>query len=482
MAAETDVDVTSVAVSLVKAAIEAAHPAKSIFRTLHVSSAREITCGSIKLRINRKVIVVAVGKAAAAMGLAIAEVISSNADSAGSLAGGIIVTKYGHVSASEHAAAAAHKLVIHEAAHPQPDINGYTAATAVMELIKGIDEDDIVLVAISGGGSALLPLPAEHLTLSDLQQLNDLLLRCGADIHEINTLRKHTSGISGGRLAAACRGQTVTLTLSDVIGDDACVIASGPTVADASTFADALAVIDNYSLRDDAPPNVIQYLLRGVAGEVPESPKILSSRHSYVVVGSNALALHACGDVLRGAGYVPLVLTTRLACEAKEAGRMLASIAFDALQGKGLASAVDSSARGLAVLCGGETTVTLPSTGVGKGGRNQELALSAALQLQSLKFDDACHVAVLSLGTDGTDGPTDAAGAICTEHTITVANKAEALRAMAQHDAYTFFASMPGVKVSDTESSRCAASGGLVLTGPTGTNVMDVMVLLLERI
>jgi hydroxypyruvate reductase len=361
---------------------------------------------------------------------------------------GSVTVRYGHAAPTRH-------VRIREASHPMPDAAGIEATRAIVDLLRDAEERDLVVCVISGGGSALLTLPAEAVSLEDLQRTTDALLRCGATINEINVVRKHLDTVKGGGLARlAAPAEMVTLILSDVVGNPLDAIASGPTVPDTSTWSEAVGVFDRYGLWDFAPVSVSHRLRAGAAGDLPDTPKPgdpLFERTQSVIVGSNLLACEAAAAAARELGLQALVLTTYVEGEAREAGRVLA----------GLLREVDASGHPLERPCclvaGGETTVTI--RGDGRGGRNQELALSAAFSLRGVR-----DVLLASVGTDGSDGPTDAAGAFVDGTTL---ERAEALgldaaRALADNDSYTLFDRL----------------GSLIRTGPTNTNVNDLYVLL----
>lgn len=362
---------------------------------------------------------------------------------------GIVVTKYGHLTQQPQ------RCTIFEAGHPVPDEAGLRASSTVREMLETLNARDLLLAAISGGASALLSSPASGITLASKQRTTGLLLRAGATITELNVVRKHLSTLKGGALVALAYPATVVgLLLSDVIGDQLDVIGSGLTVPDPSTFADALRVIDQYGLRQQLPAPVLEHLQTGLAGAIPETPKPGSSLFANVhnvIVGSNELALRAAALKAREFGYHTLILSSTIYGETREVARVHAQILREIVR-------TGHPVRPPAcVLAGGETTVTV--TGTGKGGRNQEFALAAAIDIAGL-----AKVAVLSCGTDGTDGPTDAAGAIATGGTVKRASRLglDPARYLRSNDAYSFF----------------DALGDLVKTGPTGTNVMDIHVLL----
>ena len=344
-----------------------------------------------------------------------------------------------------------------EAAHPVPDQKGVDGTARILDLLRGAGERDLVISLISGGGSALLVQPAEGITLEDMQSLTKDLLECGASIDEINTLRKHISAVKGGQMARAARPATiVNLMLSDVVGDPMDVIASGPFVPDTSTFADARDILKKYDLRD-VPLAIDSHLSKGVEGHIPETPKTgdpAFDRVHNLIVGSNIMALEAAEAKARNLGYQTLILSSMIEGETREVARVHVGIAKEMLRsGRPVASPG-------CVISGGETTVTI--RGKGLGGRNQEFCLAAAMELEGLPP----RVAVLSGGTDGDDGPTDAAGAIVDPHTVARGRDAEILAGefLDANDAYHFL----------------QGTGDLLITGPTGTNVMDVRLILVR--
>jgi len=361
------------------------------------------------------------------------------------LTGGIVVTKYDHAVGT--------RLVrVVEAGHPVPDDAGVAGASDILDLVATLGERDLVVVLLSGGGSALLVSPADGVSLADKQAATGALLSCGATINEINAVRKHLSRIKGGQLAGLCApAHVVTLVLSDVIGDPLDVISSGPTVPDTSTFGDALAILDRYDLRGSVPDAVLTRLVDGAAGSIPETPKAGDEafvRSHVQLIGTNRLALDAVAGAAKEAGYDPTILTSSLRGEAREVAKVVAS----------LTEGDSGDAPPRALIFGGETTVTLGAD-AGKGGRNQELALAAAIEIA--ERDD---VVVTSIGTDGTDGPTDAAGGLVDGLTVERARSARLSpeQALVRHGSYDLL----------------KAAGDLVVTGPTGTNVMDVAIAL----
>jgi len=391
-----------------------------------------------------RVFVVGGGKATAPMARAVEDILGER------IRRGIINVKYGF----------AEKLLrteIIEAGHPLPDQKGVEGTREIVDLLQSAGQRDLVFSLISGGGSALLPLPAEPIPLAEKQSLTKKLLECGASIEEINTLRKHISLSKGGQLARmAFPATTVNLMLSDVVGDKMDVIASGPFVPDQSTFQDARAIIDKYGLTD-IPESIRAHVQRGLEGKIPETPKagdVVFSRVRNRIVGSNLLALEAAKEEAEAIGYRTLILSSTVEGETKEVARVHTAIAKEILaSGQPLRAPA-------CVISGGETTVTI--RGQGLGGRNQEFCLAAALDLTALPP----RVVVLSGGTDGNDGPTPAAGAIVDNLTVQRGIQAgvKAAEYLRNNDSFRFF----------------EKTGDLLITGPTKTNVMDVRLVLVR--
>lgn len=373
-----------------------------------------------------RVVLAAIGKAAWRMAKAASEALGDR------LAGGVLITKYGHSLGEMRG------IEAFEAGHPVPDENAVRGTEALLQRVRGLSSEDTVLFLVSGGGSALFELPAEGVTLGDIADVTGQLLASGADIVEVNAVRKHLSAVKGGRFAELCApARVLTVALSDVLGDRLDSIASGPACPDASTSEDALRVVEKYGLA--LHPRLTEALKR-------ETPKKLDNA-TAVAAGSVASLCAAAGRAAAALGYTPLLLTSTLSCTAREAGAFLAAIARE----------VRASGRPIAAPCaviaGGETVVRV--TGKGRGGRNQELALSACRGIRGLQ-----DVVVVSVGSDGTDGPTDAAGGIV-DGTTAEALEASGLDVEAvlrDNDAWT------ALKAVDS----------LVITGPTGTNVNDV--------
>jgi hydroxypyruvate reductase len=356
----------------------------------------------------------------------------------------VINTKYGYLADT--------KIVrINEAGHPLPDVAGMAGAKQMVDLASEASEGDLVICLISGGGSALMTLPVEGITLEDMEALTSALLRCGATINEINTIRKHISQIKGGNLSrVAYPAEVVSLILSDVVGNPLDVIASGPTVPDSSSYAQAWEIVERYDLVDELPRSVVEQLRKGTEGIEPETPKkgdpLFAKTHN-LIIGSNEIAAQAALAEAQDAGFRTMLLSTYVEGEAREVAHVFCAIAKEILHSS---QPIQSPA---CIVAGGETTVTI--RGEGKGGRNQELALAAAMQLGDL--DD---VMIIALATDGTDGPTDAAGAIADGSTLRRARQKELLARdyLANNDSYNFFDQLDD----------------LLITGPTNTNVNDL--------
>jgi glycerate 2-kinase len=397
---------------------------------------------SYQLNQYKNLYVLGAGKATASMAAAIEDMIDEK------ITGGIITVKFDHLADLKH-------INLIEAGHPVPDENGIRGASAILNLAKNVEEDDLILCLISGGGSALLPFPYDGITLKDKQDIIKILLSCGATIHEINTIRKHISKIKGGRLAQAVYPATlVTLILSDVVGDDLDVIASGPTVPDSSSFYDCKNIIRRYDIIDKIPKNILNHIEYGISGEIDETPKPLDpvfERTYNLIIGSNAESLISAKDKAENLGYNVLILSSMIEGETRFVAQVHGAIAREIIKtGNPLPLPA-------CILSGGETTVTI--SGNGLGGRNQEFALSASIDISGKK-----NIVILSGGTDGIDGPTDAAGAFSDTFTLKRAEKMglDPYRFLANNDSYHFFQNL----------------GDLFITGPTNTNVMDLRIVL----
>ena len=427
------------ALDIARAALAAVDPAQAVrAHVVRQGGALLVDGRAYDLNQYRRVLVVGAGKASAPMAAALAETLGDR------LSGGWVNVKYGH-------GLDVAGLTIHEAGHPVPDENSVSGTREIAQLLEGAGEDDLVICAISGGGSALMTLPVAGLTLADMQGLTGALLRNGATINELNCVRKHLDTVKGGGLARLAAPATlIALMLSDVVGNPLDVIASGPAVPDTTTFEQAAGLVDRWALWESLPPAVAAHLRAGRAGEVADTPKAgdpLFERVQNVIVGSNDQAALAALARAREAGLNTLLLSTYIEGEAREVGKVCAGIARElAHRGRPLA-------RPACVVFGGETTVTI--RGQGKGGRNQEMALAAAPLLAGLE-----DVLVMTLATDGNDGPTDAAGALVDGTTMSRAReqKLDPLAYLADNDSYHFFEQL----------------GDLLKTGPTRTNVNDL--------
>lgn len=390
--------------------------------------------------------VVGAGKAGAMMASALETILGDR------LAGGVVNVKYGHTAPLK-------RVELIEAGHPIPDAAGVEGTTKIVELLERLGEDDLVFCLLSGGGSALMPLPAEGVTLAEKQAVTGRLLQCGATINEINAIRKHISRAKGGQLARLAYPATlVSLILSDVIGDPLDVIASGPTVPDESAYSDCRTILDRYGLESALPPSVVRHLDAGIKGTEPETPgpgDPVFDRTRNVLIANNRQALDAARTEAEKRGYNALVLSSSIDGETREIARVYAAMARE-IERHG-----DPVRSPACVISGGETTVTLRGSS-GKGGRNQEFVLAAVAGIDGLE-----RTLVFSAGTDGTDGPTDAAGAVADGQTLARA-AGKGLYADAcldDNDAYHFFEPL----------------GDLVITGPTHTNVMDLRLLLVGQ-
>lgn len=414
--------------------------ARAIFRCA-VAAASPAAMVEAALRARRdldrydRVFVVGAGKAGGTMARAAERVLGRR------ITAGCIAVKDGDPAKSK-------RIDLRASGHPVPDERGVAAARRIAELCASASARDLVVCLLSGGASALLPAPGAPVTLAEKQETTRLLLACGANIHEMNAVRKHLSTLKGGRLAKlAAPARVVSLILSDVVGDQLDVIGSGPTAPDPSTFASALAVLDRYGIRGKVPASVRETLEQG-REETPKPGDPLFGRVENVIVGSNQKSLEAAAAHAKSLGYRTLILASTIEGETRDVARMHAAIA------RQIRVSRQPLRPPACIVSGGETTVTI--RGKGKGGRNQEFALAAAIDLAGLE-----DTLILSAGTDGTDGPTDAAGALADGATC-ARSAIDAAQALAQNDSYPFFQEL----------------GDLVITGSTGTNVMDLHLIL----
>lgn len=422
------------AVTICRAALAAADPERALLEHVRVVDG-VLRAGRARYRLAavRNVYVVGAGKACAPMAKAVEKLLGKR------ITASCVSVKDGHTLPLR-------RVLLREAAHPVPDARGVAAAEEILALAQNAGPQDLVICLISGGASALLPLPVDGLTLADKQGLTRQLLAAGANIHEMNCVRKHLSRIKGGQLArAAAPAQVLTLILSDVIGDDLSTIGSGPTAPDPTTWADADEILRRFGLVWPKPLDRM---------ETPKPGDPLFARVRNVIIGSNSLSVDAAAKAAKALGYRPLVLSTTIEGEARDVARMHVQMAREVLRsGRPVAAPA-------CLLSGGETTVTLRGSGL--GGRNQEFALVAGMEL-----DGIAGIVALSAGTDGTDGPTDAAGGLADAGTVERARRqGHSARAdLENNDSYHFL----------------EASGDLWKTGPTRTNVMDIRILLVEK-
>lgn len=433
--------------TIFRAALRAADPYQAMHRAMQREGAHlRVQDREYDLARWDRVFVIGFGKASATMARAAEEILGDF------LTRGWVTVKYGHT-----VPLATNKIHLHEAGHPLLDENSLEGTRQILDIVDSATANDLIIALVSGGGSALLELPVPGISLADLRAMTEALLRCGATINEINTLRKHISQVKGGQLARRARGALlIALILSDVLGSPLDTIASGPTAPDSTTFADALAVIERYDWCAHMPASILAHIERGVRGDIPDTPKVgdpIFARVQNAVIADLTMACDAAVHQAQALGYNTLLLTSFVQGEAREFAKFLAAIARE------IVTSNRPVAKPACIVCGGETTVTL--RGNGKGGRNQEMALAVAIEIAGMP-----RVVVLSGGTDGTDGPTDATGAFADSDTIARAVRLglDARAYLANNDAYNFFRPL----------------GDLLITGPTGTNVGDVTVMIVE--
>ena len=426
-----------------RAGLKAVEPDQAVKRYVKVKE-KILKIGQKKYSLDEinHIFVVGMGKAGFPMAKAIEEIIGDR------ISKGIVVVKYGYGGELK-------KIRILEASHPVPDEAGIEAAQKIANLVRNTDEKDLVICLISGGGSALLPAPVNEISLEEKQLTTELLLKCGASIQEINTIRKHLSWIKGGQLAKLIYPSSLqALILSDVVGDELDAIASGPTVPDSTTFEESWEIIKNYNIQSQLPESVIKHIKMGKEGMLPETPKKgdpIFKKVDNLIIGSNILALEAAKEEATKLGYNCLILSSSIQGEAREVVKVHAAIV------KEISSSKNPVSTPACILSGGETTVKV--RGEGLGGRNLEFSLAASIQIKGMK-----NVLILSAASDGTDGPTDAAGAFVDGSTWSRAidiglNPQKFLN---NNDSYHFFQQL----------------GDLFITGPTNTNVMDIHILL----
>jgi len=428
-----------VLIELANSAIKSADPSLAVRRWVKLENGKLLVGNhDFDLGEVEKIIVVGGGKASGAMGETLEELLGEK------LTEGVVNIPQAQSDKNS-------KIEFVEAGHPLPTKSGVEGARKMIDLLEDLGPGDLAICLISGGGSALMPLPSEGLSLKDLQETTDLLLKSGATIQELNAVRKHLSDIKGGQMARAAHpARIISLIISDVVGDRLDTIASGPTVPDRTTYTEALFVLGRYEQTEKIPAPVMAHLKAGVAREIPETPKSRLHNVFNWIIASNANALKAAEKIGKAHGFNVRILTTTLEGEAREVGARFSRIAKEVKEGRPIP-------RPALLLSGGETTVTVK--GDGKGGRNQELILSAVIGVSSLE-----NVAIASFSTDGVDGPTEAAGAVADTLTLQRAKNLglDPSEYLENNDSYHFFESL----------------GDLLITGPTGTNVMDLTALI----
>jgi hydroxypyruvate reductase/glycerate 2-kinase len=436
-------DLRSFAKQIFLAGVESVLPDQLIRLKLKLTDGILSVAGnSFHLANFRNIYVVGAGKATALMAQEIEQILGEH------ITDGHIVVKYNHTCPLKY-------LTVTEAGHPLPDKNGIEASRKILQIASKADVQDLVFCLLSGGASALLADFPEESTLEDLIVINELLVKSGADIKEINIVRKHLSKIKGGELAKAIYpATTISLILSDVIGDSLDVVASGPTSDDKSTFRDAITVVEKYNLKEQLPDSLMKYLQNGNNGLIVETPKlgdVIFENVNNFIIGSNSIALAVAAEKAQELGFTTYIITAELDEDFSKVGEFILN-SIEKFQHQ-------TTNKPICLLFGGEPTVKV--SGNGLGGRNQHLALYCAIKLKGMK-----GVTLLCAGTDGTDGPTDVAGAIVDWQTVATANSKniDPLKYLHSADSYQFFKQV----------------GGHIITGSTKTNVMDIMILLLE--
>lgn len=431
---------------IINSAINAVKPVELIHRKVMLEG-NHLMANNIKINLNEyeRIFVLGTGKASAFMAYELERLLGDKINA------GIVSTKYDHSVPCE-------KIKIIECGHPVIDENSLRAGAEILKLAKEANENDLVICLLSGGGSALLEKLPDEILLNELQEVFRLLLNSGANIEEMNIVRRHLSNIKGGRLAEAIFPATcISLILSDVINDPLEAIAGGVTSSDPSTFKDALNILIKYKINERIPKNILNYILEGIDGKIPETIKPgnkVFERTTNIILGNNKEALLNAKVMAESLGYNVLLYSDNIQGEAREIGKFSAEIA------RQIFNEDKPLPRPACFLFGGETTVSI--TGNGKGGRNQELALSALNEMSDVKFD----YLIASIGTDGTDGPTDAAGAIASKDIMhkSIELNLDISTYLNNNDSYNFFNKVDG----------------LIKTGPTGTNVMDITIILIN--
>ncbi len=433
------------AIHIFQAGVRAVEPGAAVKKYCQIKSKTIFVNGKrYPLSDFENIYVIGAGKASASMAAAMEELLGKY------ITDGLVNVKYGH-------GVNLNTIRLIEAGHPVPDIHGQQGAHEILHLARNAGENDLIICLISGGGSALLPLPVDALSLTEKQETIRVLLSCGASIHEINTIRKHISKIKGGKLAQEAYPATlITFILSDVVGDDMDVIASGPTVPDRSTFDDCIRIIQKYHIEKKIPEKVVHYIQKGASGKINETHRdkeCLFERTQNIIIGNNMEAILGSKKEAEALGYNTLILSSMIQGETRHTALVHTAIAKEILY---TGHPIKPPA---CVLSGGETTVTVKGTG--KGGRNQEFALASVMDISRKN-----NMVVLSCGTDGSDGYTDAAGAVADSDTFSRAQEIgmDPVRFLENNDSYHFFEKM----------------GALIKIGPTHTNVMDIRVILVD--
>jgi len=432
-----DIEVKELLLDLLLKGLEAVDPYKAVKRVISRDN-KSIKFVDKTLHVHGKIYVLGLGKASCSMAKAIEEILGDLIED------GLVVTKYGYSIPLEN-------IRIIEAGHPIPDNNSLKAGVEAFELLKKVYENDLLIVLISGGGSALLEYPADNISLDDLIKTNDLLIKSGASIHEINIVRKHISRIKGGGIVKHCKGIILSLIVSDVVGDRVEDIASGPTSADTSSFIDAYRILKNYGLWNKVPMSIRKYISKGLKGEAEETLKELPNRVYNVIIASNEIACKTIYEEALRRGYRAYILTTTLEGEAKDTALAIGSIIQEIYRFNRPFN------KPVILIAGGETTVTIHGEH-GMGGPNQEFALSTSRKIAGLH-----GTAVLAIDTDGTDGPTDAAGGLVDSYSLNKLLNAgiDVEEALHRHDAYNALKKI----------------NSLVITGPTMTNVNSLYII-----
>jgi len=433
---------TRILKGLIQSSLEATDSGKAMERLI-IRKDHKLRVNSVRYNLStyQRIVCVGAGKSSAHMAVALEQILGEH------LEGGMVIVKDGYGTPCEN-------IRVVEASHPLPDARGVRATEQILNIVGSLTKQDLLIVLLSGGASSLLCAPTQGLTLTDKRKTTNLLLRCGATIHELNTVRKHLSAVKGGQLAKATKSKILTLILSDVLGDDLATMGSGPTVPDPTTFQEAKAILEHYQIWSNVPENVRNHLDQGIRGLVPETWKRKtrhSSRSHSIILANNHTAIDGIAKEAKRLGLRPCILDSPLQGEAKDLGTILGAMAKDIRE---FGNPVRPPA---CLIAGGEPTVTV--TGKGKGGRAQECVLAAAQELVGLT-----NVVVAGFGTDGTDGPTDVAGAMVDGKTVQRAmkNGLSIEPMLERHDSYTFFNQV----------------GGHIITGPTHTNVNDIYLII----